>query len=41
MNGDPIEEQHNNKYVNILVKYVEARKKDYAANVPEQFRTHV
>ena len=40
LNGDPIEEQHNNKYLNILVKYVEARKVDYAANVPKEFRTH-
>ena len=38
LNGDPIEEHHNNKYMNILVKYVDARKADYAGNVPKQFR---
>ena len=38
VNGEPLEEQHNNKYMNILVKYVDARKSDYAANVPEKFR---
>ena len=35
MNGDPLLEEHNNKYMNILVKYVEDRKVDYAGNVPK------
>ena len=35
MNGDPIQEQHNTKYMNILVKYVDDRKVDFAGNVPE------
>ena len=35
MNGDPILEQHDTKYMNILVKYVEDRKTDYWANVPK------
>ena len=34
MNGDSILPEHDNKYINILVDYVEARKTDYAANVP-------
>ena len=39
LNGDPIEVEHDNKYMNILVSYVEARKTDYAANVPKEFQT--
>ena len=35
MNGDPVLEEHDNKYVNILVNYVDARKEDYASNVPK------
>ena len=35
MNGDPLLEEHDNKYMNILCKYVEDRKADYAANVPK------
>ena len=34
VNEDEVEEHHKNKYVKILVEYVEARKKDYQANVP-------
>ena len=29
VNCDVVEEQHNNKYVNALVEYVEARKTNY------------
>ena len=35
MNGDPLLPQHDNKYMNILMKYVEARKFDYANNIPK------
>ena len=34
MNGEPLLPEHDNKYMNILVAYVEARKEDYAGNVP-------
>ena len=34
MNGDDILPEHNNKYMNILVDYMENRKIDYASNVP-------
>jgi len=34
MNGDDILPEHNNKYMNVLVDYVEARKQDYVGNVP-------
>ena len=39
LNGDPIEKEHDNHYMNLLVKYVDARKTDYAANVPKEFQT--
>ena len=35
MNGDDILPEHDNKYMNILVEYVELRKTDYANNVPQ------
>ena len=35
MNGEPLLEEHDNKYMKILVQYVEDRKTDYAANVPK------
>ena len=35
MNGDPLLPQHNNRYMNILMNYVEARKHDYANNIPK------
>ena len=34
MNGDDILPEHDNKYMNILMEYMEARKTDYASNVP-------
>ena len=34
MNGDVILPEHDNKYMNILVDYVELRKTDYKNNVP-------
>ena len=34
LNGEPLLPEHDNKYMNILVDYVEARKDDYAGNVP-------
>ena len=36
VNEDEVEEQHKNKYIKLLVEYVEARKKDYQANVPKE-----
>ena len=36
MNGDPLLPQHNNKYMNILMDYVQARKVDYFGNIPKQ-----
>ena len=38
MNGDPLLPEHDNKYMNILVKYVDARKTDYASNTPSSRR---
>ena len=35
MNGDPLLPQHNNRYMNILMDYVVARKEDYANNIPK------
>ena len=35
MNGDDILPEHDKKYMRILVDYVEARKVDYKANVPQ------
>ena len=29
VNEDEVEEQHKNRYIKLLVEYVEARKKDY------------
>ena len=34
MNGDSILPEHDNHYINTLVDYIEARKVDYASNVP-------
>lgn len=34
INGEPLKEQHDNKYMRILKKYVEDRKKDYQGNIP-------
>lgn len=34
MNGDSLLAEHDTKYMRQLVDYVEARKTDYAANVP-------
>ena len=35
MNGDDILPDHDNKYMNILMEYMESRKIDYASNVPK------
>ena len=35
MNGEDLMPEHDNKYMNALVNYVDARKVDYASNVPE------
>ena len=35
MNGDSILPEHDNKYMNILVNYIDARMADYAQNVPK------
>ena len=35
VNGEPIIPEHDNKYMNILMNYVEARKKDYHGNIPK------
>ena len=35
INGDPLESTHDNHYMRTLVAYVDARKKDYASNVPQ------
>ena len=37
INGEPLLPEHNNKYMNILLDYVKARKEDYYGNVPEPF----
>ena len=34
INGNPLDKEHDNKYMRVLVDYVAARKKDYRANVP-------
>ena len=34
LNGEPIPEEHQCKYINILLEYVIARKKDFFGNVP-------
>ena len=38
MNGEDILPEHDNKYMNVLVNYIEARKHDYVGNVPESRR---
>ena len=35
MNGDSILPEHDNKYMNILVRYIDARMEDYVQNVPK------
>ena len=35
VNGEPIIPEHDNKYMNILMNYVEARKKDHHGNIPK------
>ena len=35
MNGDALQPEHDNKYMRILKQYVEDRKRDYKANVPQ------
>ena len=35
VNGEPLLPEHDNKYMNILMGYVQARKSDYHANVPK------
>ena len=35
INGESIVPEHQNKYVQILVDYVKARKENYEANVPK------
>ena len=35
MNGEDLLPQHNNKYMNILMEYVQARKVDYFGNIPK------
>ena len=36
INGEPIIEEHQNKWMGILMDYVNARKTDYYANVPKR-----
>ena len=38
VNGEPVQPEHECKYVTILVDYVKARKNNYSANVPAEFR---
>ena len=40
MNGEDLLPEHDNKYMRILVEYVEARKNDYANNVPRSRLIH-
>ena len=35
MNGEPLLPAHDNKYMNVLMDYIEARKKDYYGNIPK------
>ena len=34
INGEELLPEHDNKYMNLLVDYVERRKKDYHGNIP-------
>ena len=35
INGEPVIPDHDNKYVRILLEYVQARKTDYLNNIPK------
>ena len=35
LNGDEVRPEDDSKYLRVLINYVEARKADYAANVPK------
>ena len=35
MNGEPLLPEHDNKYMNVLLDYIEARKVDYHGNIPK------
>ena len=35
MNGEELLPEHDNRYMNVLLQYIEARKKDYHGNIPK------
>ena len=38
VNGEPVEPLHDGKYMRILKEYMNARKRNYAANVPKEYQ---